>query len=251
MATVAAALIVLPGLIVEVVDPGTSRGSDFLGSVLVLISSLLALVGQLAIIRLAMTPSVSVAEAIGHGARRMPVYVAAAILLSISIIIALIPFGAILYAAGVPLGSGDEQAFVKSPVALLLSVLFLALIIYVGVRMVMSSPVASEEAAGPVRILRRSWDLTSGHWWRLFGFILAFSVGAFVAVLAVNWAVIAFAVPFLGPLDPLSVTALVVGLFNSVVNGAMTVILAVMLARIYVQLAGGEATAASVPISGT
>jgi hypothetical protein len=251
MAVVAAALIVLPGLIVEVIDPGTTRGSDLTGSLLVLISSLLALIGQLAIIRLAMTPSVSVGEAISHGARRMPVYLLAAIILTIALLLALIPFGVVLYAAGVPLGSGSEQEFVKSPLAVLLSCVFLALVLFVAMRMLMSSPVASEEAVGPFRILRRSWDLTAGHWWRLFGFLVMFVIGALVAMVAVNLAAIALSVSLLGPLDPMSVSALVVGLFDSVVNAAITVVLAVMLARIYVQLRGGEPGRASVPSSGT
>jgi hypothetical protein len=252
MSIVAAALIVLPGLIVEVVEPGaTYTSSNLLGSVLIFASALLQLVGQLAIIRLAMTPAVSVGEAIGHGARRMPVYVVAAILLTIGLILLLIPFAVAMYAAGVPIEAGNEQAFANSPVAVLLSCLFLAVVFFFAIRMLMSSPVASEEAVGPVRILRRSWHLTAGHWWRLAGFFLAFLIGAVVAMLAVNIGVTAFAVPLFGRLDPMSLSALVVGLFDSALSAAMTVVLAVMLARIYVQLAGGEPGLASVPKSGT
>jgi uncharacterized membrane protein YfcA len=141
--------------------------------------------------------------------------------------------------------------FANSPIALLLSCLFLVVVVYIGIRMLMSSPVASEEAAGPVRILRRSWELTAGHWWRLFGFMVAFVAGALVAMLAVNIGVTAVVVPLFGRLDPMSLSALIVGLFDSIIGAAVTVVLAVMLARIYVQLAGGEATRASVPRSGT
>jgi hypothetical protein len=252
MAIVAAALIVLPGLIVEVISPSAARTeSTLLESILALVSALLALIGQLAIIRLAVARSVSVGEAIAHGARRMPIYLVAAILLTIAFVLALIPFAVVAYAAGVPFERGSEQAFLQSPVAVVLSCLYVALLIFVAIRMLMSSPVASEEEAGPVQILLRSWHLTAGHWWRLFGFMVLFFIGALMLIGAVNWAVTAVAVLLLGPVEPMSVSALVVGLFNSVVNGIVTVFLAVMLARIYLQLAGREPAGASVPRSGT
>jgi len=251
MAIVAAALIVFPGLIVEVISPSSIRTqSTFLESILFLISSLLALVGQLSIIRLAIAPSVSVGEAIGHGARRMPIYLLAAILLTIAFILALIPFGVAAYAAGVPFDRSSEQVFLQSPVALLLSLLYLALLICIAIRMLMSSPVASEEEAGPVQILRRSWELTRGHWWRLFGFMIMFILGALILIAAVNWGVTAVAVILFGPVEPMSVSALLIGLFDSVVNGVVTTILAVMLARIYLQLTGRAAVAVSAPRSG-
>jgi hypothetical protein len=251
MSIVAAALIVLPGLIVEVISPSSIRSeSTMLESILFLVSSLLALVGQLAIIRLAVTPAVSVGEAIGHGARRMPIYLIAAILLTIAFVVLLIPFGLVAYAAGVPFDKSSEQAFLQSPVALLLSLLYLALLIFIAIRMLMSSPVASEENAGPVQILRRSWDLTAGHWWRLFGFIVIFVIGALILIAAVNWVVTAVAVFLFGAVAPMSASALLVGLFDSIVNGFLTVLLAVMMARIYLQLSGREAAAVSAPRSG-
>jgi hypothetical protein len=251
MAIVAAALIVFPGLIVEVISPSSIRTqSTFLESILFLISSLLALVGQLSIIRRAIAPSVSVGEAIGHGARRMPTYLLAAILLTIGFILALIPFGVAAYAAGVPFDRSSEQAFLQSPVALLLSLFYFALLIFIAIRMLMSSPVASEEEAGPVQILRRSWDLTRGHWWQLFGFMIMFVIGALILIAAVNWGVAAVAVILFGPVEPMSLSALLIGLFDSVVNGVVTVVLAVMLARIYLQLTGREAVAVSAPRSG-
>jgi hypothetical protein len=251
MSIVAAALIVLPGLIVEVISPSSIRSeSTMLESILFLVSSLLALVGQLAIIRLAVTPAVSVGEAIGHGARRMPIYLVAAILLTIAFVVLLIPFGLVAYAAGVPFDKSSEQAFLESPVALVLSLLYLALLIFIAIRMLMSSPVASEENAGPVQILRRSWDLTAGHWWRLFGFIVIFVIGALILIAAVNWVVTAVAVFLFGAVAPMSASALLVGLFDSIVNGFLTVLLAVMMARIYLQLSGREAAAVSAPRSG-
>jgi hypothetical protein len=251
MAIVAAALIVLPGLIVEVSSPSSIRSeSTMVESILFLVSSLLALIGQLAIIRLAVTPAVSVGEAIGHGARRMPIYLVAAILLTIAFVLLLIPFGLVAYAAGVPFDKSSEQAFLQSPVALVLSLLYLALLTFIAIRMLMSSPVASEEGAGPVQILRRSWDLTAGHWWRLFGFIVMFVIGALILIAAVNWVVTAVAVFLFGAVAPMSASALLVGLCDAIVNGFLTVLLAVMMARIYLQLSGREVASVSAPRSG-
>jgi hypothetical protein len=251
MAVVAAALIVFPGLIVEVVSPGSVRSeSTLLESILFLVSSLLALIGQLAIIRLAITHAVSVGEAIAHGARRMPIYLVAAILLTLAFVVALIPFGLVAYAAGVPFDRTSEAAFLKSPIALVLSLLYLALLTFIAIRMLMSSPVASEEDAGPVQILRRSWDLTAGHWWRLFGFIVIFVIGALILIAAVNWVVTAVAVFLFGAVAPMSASALLVGLFNSIANGFLTALLAVMMARIYLQLSGRDSAAVSAPKSG-
>jgi hypothetical protein len=77
-----------------------------------------------------------------------------------------------------------------------------------------------------------------------------FVIGALILIAAVNWGVAAVAVILFGPVEPMSLSALLIGLFDSVVNGVVTVVLAVMLARIYLQLTGREAVAVSAPRSG-
>ena len=249
MAVVAAALIVLPGLIVEVISPGTSKTqSSATYTLLFLASSILALVGQLAIIHLSIAPSVSVGEAIAHGARRTPIYLVVAIILTVIFFVGMIPFAAILYAAGVPIERGNEQALMQSPIALTLTLLYLLILMFFGIRMILASPVASEEHSGPVQIIRRSWQLTAGHWWRLFGFIVLFVIAPLVLLTAVNFGVSTIAVMLFGQIDPMSLSALFIGLFDSIVSVAITVFLAVMLARIYLQVAGRDGV--SVPKSG-
>jgi hypothetical protein len=255
MMVVAAALIAFPALISGVVSPATAEAdSSLAGGLLLLVASLLAVIGQLSLIRLAIGPSVSVGEAIGHGARRMPIYIVSGLIVALALVIAAIPLFVILAAAGVPIEQGSaaaEQALRQSPVALLLLILYVALVIFVGIRMLMASPVASEEAVGPIEIIRRSWALTAGHWWRLFGFLVLFFLGAGVTMAAINWAVAFVAVMLLGPIEPMSAAALVVALIDAVVNAAITVVLAVMLARMYLQLAGRGSLDVSVPRSGT
>jgi hypothetical protein len=251
MAIVAAALIALPGIVYGVISPASQSEGTVVTAIALLVSSLLALIGQLAIIRLAIGPAVSVGEAIAHGARRMPIYVVAGVILTVGLFLALIPLVVIMAAAGVPLDKGNEQAIAQSPVALLLMIVWLLLALFILVRMLMSSPVASEEAAGPIQILRRSWEVTSGHWLRLLGFILLFIIGAMVAIRAVNWTISFVAVALFGPVEPMSVSALLVSVANSFVNAVATVLLAVMLARIYVQLVGRGSIDVTVPRSGT
>jgi hypothetical protein len=248
MMVVAIALIALPMAVTGVVSPRTAAAeSTLVSSLIFLASSLLAIVGQLAVIRLAIGSNVSVGEAIGHAARRMPIYFLAAILIALALFLTLIPFVAILYAAGIPLDSEAAQ----SPLAVILLLAFVALAIFVGVRMLMSSPVASEEAIGPVAIIRRSWELTSGRFWRLFGFLLMFLIGAAVTMIAVNAAFTLLAVLLFGPVEPMSASALVVAIAEAVVNAAVTVLLAVMLARIYLQLAGRGSLDVTVPNTGS
>jgi hypothetical protein len=248
--SVALALVALPAAVSGLLSPkGMNDASSPLWvDLIILIGSLVALAGQLALIRLALGPSVTVGGAIGHGVRRMPIYLLSAILILIGLIILAIPFGAALAALGVPI---EERSVPMTPAVVLTVILYLAVVFIFGVRMLMSAPAASAEPIGPVAIIKRSWELTRGHWWQLFGFVLILFVGAIVVLVAVNAAVGVVVGLFLGPIEPMSASALLVALVNALVNTAVTVLFAVMLARIYVQLSGRGEAQASVPTSGT
>jgi hypothetical protein len=248
MLIVAFALIALPMAVTGVVSPRTEEGeTTWVSSLIFIISSLLAVIGQLAIIRLAIGANVSVAEAIGHAARRMPFYFLAVLLVAFALFLAMIPVALTLLAAGIPLDSEIAQ----SPVAAVLLLLFVALALFIFVRMLMTAPVASEESTGPIAIIRRSWELTSGKFGRLFGFLLLFIIGAGVTMVAVSAATLVIARLAFGPVEPMSVSALIVAIAEGIVNAAVTVLLAVMLARIYLQLAGRGSMDVTVPKTGT
>ena len=119
-------------------------------------------------IRLAMGSRLTVGEAIGHGVRR---------------------------AAGLSRGEPDLAAAlialfrhscsrsgcaadIHRPATALALLVLLPILIFFAVRLIMSSSVASAETVGPLGILRRSWQLTRGHWWRLFAFFLLFLIAA-------------------------------------------------------------------------
>jgi hypothetical protein len=246
--SVALALVALPALVTGVIRPdGVSDASTPIWVDLVMIiASLIALAGQLALIRLAIGPSISVGEAIRHGLTRMPVYLLAAILIIVALLLLAVPFAAALIALGVPM---DRTPTAFTPGVALVIVIYFAAAIFLGVKMCMSATAASAEPIGAIAIIKRSWDLTDGHWWRLFGFLLLFFIAAVVLLIGAAAAVGAVDAILLGPIDPMSASALVLALVQAVLNTLITTVLAVMLARIYVQLSGrGEVT---VPISGT
>ncbi|GAA3890927.1 hypothetical protein GCM10022276_07530 [Sphingomonas limnosediminicola] len=250
--SVALCLVALPTVITGLISPrgmADPEGPMWV-SVVGLIASLVALAGQLALIRLALAPSVTVAEAIGHGARRTLIYLVAAILVVIALFLIAIPFVFVLAAIGVPVTKTSATTIESSPGLGVAAILYFAVFCYIGVRMVMSAPVATAEPVGPIATLRRSWDLTAGHWWKLFGFLALFFIGAMFLLYAVGLAIGAVVSLSLGPVQPLSTSALVMALVHSLLNAALTTVLAVMLARIYVQLAGRAEVEASVPSTG-
>lgn len=252
LASVAAALIVLPVAVLNVISPG---GISLEGSappsllVLPLIIIVLLLLAQLAIVRLAIGPSVSVGDAIAHGLRRLPVYFAANLLVGVALFVFILLCATVLLGAGVPM-SGNSVPL--SPAVVVVAIVVIAIYCFAWVRFfAMAAPVACAEAAGAIAIIRRSWELTAGHTWRLLGFLLLFLVGASIVILAITSVAGIVAQLLIGPIEPLSGSALLVGLVDGVANGAVIAILTVMLARIYVQLAGRGSIDVSVPSSGS
>jgi hypothetical protein len=242
--TVALALFVLPGVVFDVTMPeapsgGFPEAGAWIG--IAAIAVFVSLVGQLAVIRLAMGPHMTVGEAIRHGFRRVLPYVAA-------VLIWMLPFvliGAGLY--GVLTGSGEQGRGATALAALLLTLA----VAFVAVRLSLVSAVAGAETAGPVAILGRSWRLTGGNWWRLFGFLLLFWIGALVLVAAVQSTFGVVARVLFDETGPLTLGALLVAIVTQLVSAIVSVGFFTMLARIYVQLAGRPEAQPSVPTTGT
>jgi len=240
---VALALFVLPGLVLDVSMPDVVAGQfppagPWIG--IGIVALLIWLVGQLAVIRLAMEPHVAVGESIMHGLKRLLPYVLSAFLWLVPILVV----GSILSAF---LEINRNHPSVPAAVAL---IVLTAVAIFLAVRLMLSSAVASAEEVGPVRILHRSWDLTSGNWWRLFAFVLLFWIGALCllwAVGSVAGLIVRLAVEDSGPR---SLGGLLVSIVSQLISALLSVACFVMLARIYVQLSGTGAPQASVPSSG-
>jgi hypothetical protein len=256
-ASVALALIVLPAAIVGAFYPGglgsaifaVLESNNLALMLLVTVVFLVILTGQLAVTRLAIGPSITVGGAISHSVRRLPSYVAVALIMGAAIMIVML-IGALLIATTVKTPVSEEE-LAKSPAVAIVVFLMLAAYLFLMTRVVsVAAAVATTEGAGPLRIIRRAWALTAGHFWRLFGFLVVFMIGTGIAIFAII-SVVGFVVPLvLGSLDPMSASALVLALVAAIANGAVILVFAVMLARIYVQLARTGEAQASVPSSG-
>ena len=83
-------------------------------------------------------------------------------------------------------------------VALLPTLVCFPVTVWIFVRWVVAVPALLAEGIGPVRALRRSWHLTRGHWWRVFGILLVVYLLAYVAssVLGLFALPLAILVPF-------------------------------------------------------
>lgn len=248
--TVALALIAFPTAVSQFIVPQTGPAGQpqTLGeAAMMLVVTIIGLVGQLAMIRLAVGPSISVGSAIAHGARRTPVYIGTVLLLLLGLFLLALPVGLLMGA----MGASFEPGTPPPPGAALVLLLFVGILLYFALRMILTSVIASIEPVGPLTVIKRSWRLTSGHALRLFGFIILFIIAALILMMAVSVAFGSLVTLLLGPIEPLSLSALLVALAAALASAALTTLFVVIVARIYVQLSAGGAVETSVPSSGT
>lgn len=244
LATIALALLVLPGLVGDLFmprgDPRTMLNGA--GGIIFLVIFLIGLVGQLAIVRIASGAGGTVGDAIGHAARRIPAYLGACLLWGL-------PVAALL---GFILLNSDVKNPPSATTAMLILVASLTVIVAIFIlvpRMSVSPAVACNEPIGPVEIVRRSWNLTRGNWARLFGFFILFMILLLVLMAAMGAVVGSMARLAFGELEPWSIGSLLVSLVSQLVGAALSVVFSVMIARIYLQLAGPNQASTSVPSS--
>ena len=225
---VALAMIVVPGTISDLVTPAAPAGElpePGTWMIVAAIAIVIGMIGQLAMARLAMTPGLTVGDSIRHGAARLPSYIGATLLW-------IAPF-ALAVALLVPrLAPAQPDPAV---VLLFLAIAIAGLVI--AVRFLLTLPVTSAEQAGPVEILRRSWALTRGRWWKLFGFLLIFLIAVLIVMVAVGSVIGTTVGLAFGEIEPLSIGALLVALVTKIVTALVSVVFVVMLARIYAELA--------------
>lgn len=254
LVTVAAALFLLPQVLVTLLtgqasDAPATQASPW--TLLMLAAAIVGLVGQLAVARLAAGPPATVKEAIGHGLGRMFPLLGALILLVLALGIIGVIAAMILAALGaIDLKGGTPQ---PRDVITLLAVMLIPLF-YLAVRLLPMTAVAALEPTGPIAILRRSWDLTRGQWLRLAGFVFLFVVGALILMAFIGLIAGLVTAALFGDVEPMSLGALIVALLTGVGQALVTLVYVVMLARIYVQLAGAsrdQLIEPSVPSSGT
>ena len=249
LVSVALALIVLPAIIVGIVappEPGATASGG--AQILRLVAGLIAVVGQLALIRLALGPSTTVGDAITHGARRFPSAFGAILILIIIMAVIIIPvMGVLAVLTGVDPATMETR---PTPQVGLLIIIMCLIALAVSVRFTLISSVASAEAIGPLAIVKRSWVLTRGHFWRVLGLVALLLIAAVALLMTAGVLGGLFARLVSADIQPFSLAALIVSLIAGVAQGAFSVLASVMLARVYAELAGGGAEV-TVPSSGT
>jgi hypothetical protein len=248
LVSVALALFVLPETIVGLINPPVGGTTTLTGRLVWLAGALIGLIGQLAMVRLALGPSTTVGQAIAHGARRFLPTVGALLILFIGLALIILPLMILLITTGI-IGIPVEGQQ-PPPSFALFAIVLGALSVFVSVKFTMSVPVSAAEQPGPLEILKRSWRLTRGHYWRLLAFILLLLVTTVILLLAAQF-VGGIAAQFIaGRIAPLTLGALVLALIQAMASATATTLFAVMLARLYLQLTDGAPAQPSVPSSG-
>lgn len=239
--SIALALILVPQALAGVVAPPPNLSGVEPPAWMPLITVIVlcaGIIGQIAIIRLALGPTASVGEAIRHGTSRFLPALGALILFGVGLALILTPLFMLIAGADAVQAMIEGRSSPRAGGAMLLVVL---LIVLISARFQLILPVAAAEPGGPVRVLKRNWATTAGHYWKLLGF-LALVLFAAVVILLTAQVLGGIIAKLVGDVEPFSLSALVVALFTAAAQTAVTAVLSTMLARIYAQLAA--------PISG-
>lgn len=246
VAPVALATFALPAVLDAWAYPaGTARGGAGWLMIIVLLAVLL---GQMTVVLLVNGWRGSIGEAMGKAARRVPVLVAAMILIFLPIaVIATVALGSALVGAGLTDPAAvTPAALMKVPGLKWVIVLLVLLFVFLGARLFVASATAVSEPVGPIALIRRSWTLTSGSFWRLLALFLLLMLVGLVLNAAVTTVVGSIATLVAGEARPFNTSALIVALVSGLVGALVSTVSSAMAGRVYAQLAAPEA---SVPAS--
>lgn len=240
LVSVALALIVLPQVLLAVAGVPVGTDATMLSRVIYIGAMLLGIAALVALCRLAIGPSVRVADAISQGfVRLLSVF---AVLFFISLVLAVAAALIAMVLSSTNLVSVPRPGQPPSVWLILLLITLAALTLAI---VQLTFPIAAVETGNPIRIVSRSWRLSRGNYWRLLGFSVMIFVGFFLVGLAIQVGLGSALVLLVGKPVPGSLSALILGLIAGVVQAGFSVVIAVMLARIYLQLSGDSDAAAT------
>jgi hypothetical protein len=244
-ATVALALIVFPQTVFAVIGAPVGPQASGLSVFTYFVVILLGCTAQIALNRLSVPPAVTVGSAIMTGLRRVGPVVIVGLLVAVGVIILaaalLIILGA-LHLITVPTPGQTP------PPSLLLLLMVIVIPVFATFQLVF--PVAAVETGNPLKMIRRAWALARHNHLRLTAFIAIIILGFALVVLATQVGLGSVIVFALGKPDPGSVSALAFGVLSGLIQAGFTVVTAIMIARIYTQLAGRHDAQVGVPSSG-
>ncbi|MCL6697918.1 glycerophosphoryl diester phosphodiesterase membrane domain-containing protein [Sphingomonas sp. NSE70-1] len=239
---VALGLILLPAVIVSMVEPRVAPGEPppagswmLIGLAMVIVM----IVGQLAIVLLVNGWRGSVGEAIGKASRRSPIFILAALAYLVPVILI---FSVLLGFAGIgTTADGQVDLATFNSTGWLVLMLFFLVLVFVSIRLLPMLPVVASEATGALGSLKRSYTMTAGHFWRLFGFMILLMVAFFILALTVGSVIGSLVTITLGEPSPWSLSLLLIALAGGLVQAGFVMVYAAMVARIYAQLAAPQA----------
>jgi hypothetical protein len=190
---------------------------------LILGSAVLQVIGVLAILTLMRDRSrPTVGEAIKSALGGLLPYLGAQLLFALS-------FGLL---GGVAIGIGAAAA---PALAAVMTILLVVAALFVGIRLVLVAPVVAVEGTrNPLAAMQRSWRLTKGQFWRIFGF-LALVMILFFVVLGVIMLLVGVVLAIMTSGETQRVLAAVV---SSVLTAIVVTYVIGILAAIHRQLAG-------------
>lgn len=236
---VALATFALPSILVQWAYPGGTTGGG--AGWLMILVLLAVLVGQMTVVLLVSGWRGSIGEAMTKAVRRLPALVAALVIVFLPIVvIATIALGGALVSAGITDPAAvTPAALAKIPgVAWVVFLLTLAFI-FLWVRMFPASAIAANETAGPIELIKRSWQLTKGSFWRLLALILLLGVVGLILNWAVTMVVGSIAALAAGEPRAFNLSAMLVALASGLVGAIVSTVSAAMIGRVYVQLTEG------------
>ena len=238
---VALGLILLPAVVVSMVEPRVPPGEQPPGGLWMLVALamvMVMIVGQLAIVLLVNGWHGSVGEAIGKAGRRTPTFILAALAYLVPVILL---FSVLLGLAGAGTSAGQVDWANFNSTGWLVLMLFLLVLIFVSVRLLPLLPVVASEGIGAVASLKRSYALTAGQFFRLFGFITLLMIAFLILALTIGAVIGGLVRLTLGEPDPWTLALLLIALAGGLVQAGFVMVYAGMIARIYVQLAAPQA----------
>jgi len=248
---VALGMILLPAVMASMVEPQVPAGEQpppGLWMLFVLAMIFIMFIGQLAMVLMVNGWRGSVGEAIGQAARRTPTLILAAMMIGIVIILSFSVILAISMGRSIESGQFDWSS-VSGVGWILLCLAFIALL-YFSVRLLLLVAVVAMENRGPIASIRRTFELTSGQFWRLLGFLLALMVGFFVVALTVGALIGALVTLAAGRPEPWTISLLLVALTGGLDQAGFVMVYTAMLARIYAQVGAAQTSVPDVKHEG-
>ena len=242
--TVALALIAMPFALMTLIAPSSPATIEEAAaanqpSLLPLLLTIVVLLATLAITAIALRPQTTVGGAIGDGARKLLPMLGAWLVIWIPLFIGLTVLAMLVIGT-----SADPQAIQASlasgnwPGSLtLFIVLCVVIAVLLGVKLSLMTAVAVAETSNSLKIVSRSWKLTNGHLLKLLGFVILFAIVAIVMLTAVMFVVGGIVIALMSAPEPMSVSALMMGLLLGLCYAGLMTVYSVMVARIYAQLA--------------